>query len=407
MPLFLSDEEYARCSHDASMITHKADAYITQLYIQLETENSQSIDKDREIERLSQEVSELQKSKTQLLQLIEHKDLEISEKNSSIKGCPDKIVSFTDTASSKEQINEETSARIQFDPEVILMVHNMVKFHGLPDEDPYRHIANFLEICGLLEFCGTFKIVGASVDAIRLRLFPFTLRDKAQLWRRSLHVGSVTTWDAMAEKFVSKYFPPSKTNKLRKVIYNFRQEDGESLYETWERFNDLLRKCPTHRISPESQVRMFYDGLSIQTSEVIDIASGLSLFTITPEAAFDLIEKAAMRDYHWEPIRDKPSTLGVHEVDAITSLTAKLEALNRKIEQMQQVNALRVSCELCGGPHPSRDCQQGNMFASHEQVDYMENQVRPQNDSYNNTYNPSQRNYPNSPPYQQEQYQYY
>ncbi|GJW44075.1 RNA-directed DNA polymerase, eukaryota, reverse transcriptase zinc-binding domain protein [Tanacetum coccineum] len=37
-----------------------------------------------------------------MLQLIEHKDLEINEKNSSIKGYLDKIVALTDTASAKE-----------------------------------------------------------------------------------------------------------------------------------------------------------------------------------------------------------------------------------------------------------------------------------------------------------------
>lgn len=41
------------------------------------------------------DVSELHKSKRQLLELVQHKDLEISEKNASIKSYLDKIVSFT------------------------------------------------------------------------------------------------------------------------------------------------------------------------------------------------------------------------------------------------------------------------------------------------------------------------
>ena len=41
MTLFLSDEEYARCSHDPSLIAQKADAYIRELYNQLETEKAQ------------------------------------------------------------------------------------------------------------------------------------------------------------------------------------------------------------------------------------------------------------------------------------------------------------------------------------------------------------------------------
>ncbi|CAH1431370.1 unnamed protein product [Lactuca virosa] len=172
MPLFLSDEEYARCSHDPSLIAQKADAYIRELYNQLETEKAQydassitaeqtcsileqkyvslksefttlqsqhsqlnstleervselaqlqadkhqiylqSIGKDGEIERLSLEASELQKSKSQLLQMIEHKDLEINEKNSSIKGYLDKIVSLTDNTSSKESRTRELEAEL-------------------------------------------------------------------------------------------------------------------------------------------------------------------------------------------------------------------------------------------------------------------------------------------------------
>ncbi|XP_024989705.1 nuclear-pore anchor [Cynara cardunculus var. scolymus] len=172
MTLFLSDEEYARCSHDPSLIAQKADAYIRELYNQLETEKAQydassitaeqtcslleqkyvslksefsalqsqysqlnstleergselaqiqadkhqvylqSIGKDGEIERLSLEASELHKSKSQLLQLIEHKDLEINEKNATIKGYLDKIVALTDSASFKESRSSELEAEL-------------------------------------------------------------------------------------------------------------------------------------------------------------------------------------------------------------------------------------------------------------------------------------------------------
>ena len=57
---------------------------------------------------------------------------------------------------------------------IIQMVQQFVQFDGLQDEDPNAHIANFLEVYD------TFKINGAIDDAIRLRLFPFLLRNQAK-----------------------------------------------------------------------------------------------------------------------------------------------------------------------------------------------------------------------------------
>lgn len=51
------------------------------------------IEKDAEIERLVTEISEMRKSKRQLIELVECKDLELSEKNANIKSYLDKIVS--------------------------------------------------------------------------------------------------------------------------------------------------------------------------------------------------------------------------------------------------------------------------------------------------------------------------
>ena len=84
-----------------------------------------------------------------------------------------------------------------------------------------------------------------SEDAIRLRLFPFSLRDKAKVWLNSKAPNSFTTW-TVSQAFLSKYFPPCKTAKLRNDITSFVQFNGESLYEAWERFKELQRRCPHH-----------------------------------------------------------------------------------------------------------------------------------------------------------------
>ena len=104
------------------------------------------------------------------------------------------------------------------------------------------HLAKFLE------FYDTFKINGISNDAIHLRLFPFSLRKKAKQWLNSLPQGSITTWEQMTEKFLLKYFLLAKTAKLRNDISSFVQMDLETLYNAWERYKDLLRRCPHHRL---------------------------------------------------------------------------------------------------------------------------------------------------------------
>ena len=58
------------------------------------------------------------------------------------------------------------------------MVQNN-QFGGLQGEDPYAHILTFLNVCT------TFKINGVTDHAIMLIVFPFSVRDKAQLWLAS------------------------------------------------------------------------------------------------------------------------------------------------------------------------------------------------------------------------------
>ncbi|KAI3445253.1 hypothetical protein Pfo_001918 [Paulownia fortunei] len=99
-------------------------------------------------------------------------------------------------------------------PVVIQMV-KANQFCGLANEDPNAHIASFLEICD------TFNQNGVTDDAIRLRLFPFSLRDKVKSWLNSMPPGAITTWANLAQTFLAKYFPPAKTARMRNDITTF------------------------------------------------------------------------------------------------------------------------------------------------------------------------------------------
>jgi len=76
----------------------------------------------------------------------------------------------------------------ELEPALIAMVQQS-QFGGTLLDDPNLHLSVFLEVCD------TLKFNGVSTDTIRLRLFPFPLRDKAWGWLHSLPSGCITTWD--------------------------------------------------------------------------------------------------------------------------------------------------------------------------------------------------------------------
>ncbi|XP_028556029.1 nuclear-pore anchor-like [Dendrobium catenatum] len=167
MPVFLSEEEFSLISNDAVTVAERADSFIRDLrqqldfvraeadaksiaeeqncalleqkyealyseFTRLQYENAQlsastkkslseladaqaekhqlhikAIGKDGEIEKLSLEVAELHVSKRQLLELVNQKDAEIRERNSTIQIYVDKIIHLSENSSSREsKLNE-------------------------------------------------------------------------------------------------------------------------------------------------------------------------------------------------------------------------------------------------------------------------------------------------------------
>lgn len=47
-----------------------------------------------------------------------------------------------------------------------------------------------------------FKQVDFIDDAIHVRLFPLSLRDKAKMWLNSLALGTISIWEELAQNFL-------------------------------------------------------------------------------------------------------------------------------------------------------------------------------------------------------------
>jgi hypothetical protein len=83
-------------------------------------------------------------------------------------------------------------------------------FHGLDLENPYSHVKKFKDICT------TFKFQNFSEESVHLRLFPFSLHDRAKAWLDSNMSGSINSWENLLNKFYNKFFPMSKVNECMK-----------------------------------------------------------------------------------------------------------------------------------------------------------------------------------------------
>ncbi|GJW51710.1 reverse transcriptase domain-containing protein [Tanacetum coccineum] len=85
------------------------------------------------------------------------------------------------------------------------------------------------------------------------------------------HIPNITIdQEDLKTKFLSKYCPPARTAKKMEEINNFQQEPDENLYQAWERFKELLMKCPQHYLTEMQEVVLFYNGLDVPTRQILD-----------------------------------------------------------------------------------------------------------------------------------------
>ncbi|XP_052291700.1 uncharacterized protein LOC127900585 [Citrus sinensis] len=226
------------------------------------------------------------------------------------------------------------------------MLQTVGQFNGLPSEDPHLHLKLFFEVSD------AFTIVGASQEALRLRLFPFSLRDRARAWLNSLPPNSITTWNDLADKFLLKYFPPTKNAKLRNEIASFHQLEDESLYDAWERFKELLRKCPHHGILCCIQLETFYNGLNQSTRLMVDASANGALLYKSYNDAYEILERIANNNYQWPST--KQAAAGVHNVNALTALSAQVTSLTKMHPNFSWSNQNQPAVALSGQNRPDQ-----------------------------------------------------
>ncbi|XP_060969103.1 uncharacterized protein LOC133036595 [Cannabis sativa] len=84
---------------------------------------------------------------------------------------------------------------------------------------------------------------------------------------------------------------------------SFQQLEDETTSDAWERFKELLRKCPHHGIPHCIQLETFYNGLNAASRMVLDASANGAILSKSYNEAFEILERIASNNYQWSTNR--------------------------------------------------------------------------------------------------------
>ncbi|KAL4363490.1 hypothetical protein GQ457_04G017090 [Hibiscus cannabinus] len=207
---------------------------------------------------------------------------------------------------------------------------------------------------------------GVHEDVLRLKLFPYSLRDKARAWFNSIPSGSVESWDDLCRNFIIRYSSTVLTDKLRNDITSFRQTDDESMYEAWDRYNELFRKCPMHGFNEWTKVIMFYNGVNAPTRMMLDASANGTLLDKSAEEATEILDRLANNDYQFPSTRKGMTRRNVtaYELEPTDAISAQLAALTNMVKNLQRPsNSQEVKNQLPQQQPPSTSSLENSLNA--------------------------------------------
>jgi len=156
---------------------------------------------------------------------------------------------------------------LEVNPDFLTLISTH-QFTVMEHEDPYSHLDTFYELVGTMGFQSTI------IEIVYMHSFTFSLVGKAKDWLRSFSNQSLTSWKHVEEKFLQIFCTIFRYIKAKSETSMFRQGADESICETWERFQMMLRKCPNHDFKDINELSIFLTGLRSDTKILLDVVAG-------------------------------------------------------------------------------------------------------------------------------------
>ena len=141
---------------------------------------------------------------------------------------------------------------------------------------------------------------------------------------------------------MERFFPPALTSERRKEIIAFKQEEEESLYNAWERYKKLLKRCPMHVIDQITQMDIFYHAMNYSSKGIIDATCYGAFKMKSTKEANQFIEDLAKSNYRAPSETSGSYSIlrggGIIELNKMSTIKAKLDALMRKVNNQKRRN---------------------------------------------------------------------
>src|SRR6185312_4935290 len=128
----------------------------------------------------------------------------------SLPPLPMEKPSFHSLSASRGEFNEPPSSSIsgfELCPDLIAMVREL-SFSGLSIENPDHHLREFEQLCSC------FASASMKQDALRWKLFPFSLKGKVEQWYTSYTYTAKGSWDSLKTRFSIIFFQQNEKEIL-------------------------------------------------------------------------------------------------------------------------------------------------------------------------------------------------
>jgi hypothetical protein len=97
----------------------------------------------------------------------------------------------------------------------------------------------------------------------------------------------------MQQQFLKKFFPSHRTNSFKRQIITFTQKPGETFYQCWDRYRDLLNTCPHHGFEIWRLVSHFYEGLTPKDRQMVELMCNGTFENKDPDEAMEYLKLLA------------------------------------------------------------------------------------------------------------------